>query len=245
MLTHEELTAVGLTPEGRFPKRASNISQALRAIDRDGCDDVGEASAHKVIVRPVRSGVELEEVYRITHDAFVERNYCAPQPDGKLIHYPQLENIPETTVLVALQDGKVMGTVSLTLDGPHGLHVDTDFKATVDQVRAEGIKVGASWRIATRQALRGERQVVMALIGEVVSYAFEIFDLDTFLCTFNPRHERIYGRLLGMRTIARNEASEGLENAPAVLMRCDRTSVPEKWLKRTLAGQDLSLCASR
>lgn len=243
MLTHEELTAVGLTPEGRFPKRASNISQALRAIDSGGGE--GEVFAQKVIVRPVRSGAELEEVYRITHDAFLERGYCSPQPNGQLIHYPKLENIPETTVLVALQEGQVMGTVSLTLDGPHGLHVDTDFKATVDQVRAEGIKVGAAWRIATRHALRGERQVVMALIGEVVSYAFEVFDLDTFLCTFNPRHERIYGRLLGMRTIARNEVSEGLENAPAVLMRCDRANVPEKWLKRTLAGQDLSLCASR
>lgn len=243
MLTHEELTTVGLTPEGRFPKRASNISQALRAIEHEGGDGSGVAS--RVTVRPVRSSFELAEVYRLTHDTYVERGYCLPQPDGKLIHYPQLENIPETTVLVALQDGQVMGTVSLTLDGPCGFHVDTDFKPVCDQVRAEGIKVGASWRIATRQALRGERQVVMALIGEVVSYAFEVFELDTFLCTFNPRHERIYGRLLGMRTIARNETCEGLKNAPAVLMRCDRATVPEKWLKRTQAGQDLALCACR
>ncbi|MCK6473383.1 MAG: hypothetical protein L6R28_16690 [Planctomycetes bacterium] len=243
MLTHEKTSTAGLTPADRLPRRVSNISQALRAIDREPLES--DAAAHKVVVRPVRSSLELEEVYRLTHDAYVERNYCTPQPDGKLIHYPHLENIPETTVLVALQDGKVMGTVSLTLDGPQGIHADLDFADVARLARSEGRKLGAAWRMATRQTLRGERQVVMALIGEVVSYAFEVFDLDTFLCTFNPRHERIYGRLLGMRTIARNETSEGLENAPAVLMRCDREMVPEKWLKRTLAGQDLSLCASR
>ncbi len=189
------------------------------------------ASEPVVHIRQASSNEELDEVYRITHDAYLERDYCTPQPDGRLIHYPTLENIPETTVLVALLKGRIMGTVSLTLDGPQGFHVDHDFKSKCDEVRSERRRLCACWRIATRSAQRGERQVVMALIGAAVSSAFETLHCETMLCSFNPRHERIYKRLLNMRTIAHGESTEGLHQAPAVLMRCDIETLPQKWLK--------------
>ncbi len=69
------------------------------------------------------------------------------------------------------------------------------------------------------------------MIGKIVSLAFEDLSYDTILCSFNPRHERIYRRMLNMQTIARRTGSESLSNAPSVLMRCDRETVPTRWLK--------------
>lgn len=211
--------------------RSTAVSRALKALDRDGLPK--EQEPH-LFVCPLRHTWDLEEVYRITHDAYVERGYCASRPDGRLVHYPHLDGIPETTVLVAVLDGAVVGTNSLTLDGPRGLHVDEDFKAECDAIRAEGRRVAGSWRIATRAALRSETRVVMALIQATVDLLRDK-GVETGVFTFNPRHERFYQRLLNMQTVARHEGSvHGLQNAPAVFMRTTVADLPERWSGRQL-----------
>jgi hypothetical protein len=208
--------------------RTSSISQVLRSIGPEDAD--GAAESEPLFVRPISGDDELNEVYRLTHDAYVERGYCSPQPDGRLIHYPHLDRIPQTTVAVALQGGRIVGTVSWTLDGPAGLHVDHDFKAECDAIRRSGARIVAGWRIATRSDCRSERAVVMALIRESVRGHADL-GATVSLFTFNPRHERIYQRILNMKTIGRSDSAQGLKNAPAVLMRLDRESIPARWFE--------------
>ncbi|MFH1022789.1 MAG: nucleotide disphospho-sugar-binding domain-containing protein, partial [Planctomycetota bacterium] len=212
-------------------KSLSNISQALRAVS-DGVENV--PSSPDVVVRPIKNKNELDEVYRITHDAFLERGYCRPQADGRLVHYPRLDQIKETTVFVAVSDGGIVGTISLTLDGPAGLHVDEDFKEACDDIRNEGRKLAAGWRIATRSGYRDERGIVMGLIREVVTRAVDA-GVRTGVFTFNPRHESIYQRLLNMKTVARNGETSGLQDAPAVFMRCDAEALPA-WCREEVAA---------
>lgn len=215
MLRPDDLATLGLRVPlaARPPRRVSNISQALRAIRPQ---EIGAPKQTGLLVRPVRHRCELEEVYRITHDAYLERGYCAPQPGGRLIHYPALEGTPETTVLVAMEDKTVIGTVSLTIDGACGLNVDHDFPAEVRGVRTEGRALGAVWRLATRATQRGERRVVMALIQAAVRLAFETQELETFLIVVNPRHQSAYARLLDMQTVAFSPGTEGLEPQPRI-----------------------------
>ena len=229
MISQEVLDVVGLHPPTRFSARPSGISQALRAISRDEAVPADSGTAKELTICPIRHSWDLEEVYRLTHDAYLARGYCLPQPDGRLVHYPHLDGIPETTVLVAILNGAVAGTNSLTLDGLRGLHVDHDFKAECDAVRAEGRTLAASWRIATQEELRNETRVVMALIQETVRLLIQK-GVQTCVFTFNPRHERIYKKLLNMETLARHEGSVGaLQNAPAVFMRLDTEKIPERW----------------
>jgi hypothetical protein len=142
-------------------------------------------------LRPIRGAEELDAVYRLIHDGHVERGQCEPQPDGRLIHYPRLDNIPETTVIVALVRGRIVGTSSVTLDGERGLHTDEDFKAECDAIRLERRPLCASWRIATLREFRGSRSLVLALIGETVRVMIASGSL-TAIFIFNQRHERIY-----------------------------------------------------
>ena len=211
-------------------RRPSAISQSLRAIVRDDLHglrpDDGSAG---LTIRPVQNAMEMDQVYRLTHDAYVWRGYNQPQPDGRLVHYPHLDNIPETTVLIAVEHGRILGTNSITLDGPRGLSVDGDFKFDCDGIRKERRPLAASWRIATREDLRGETRVVMGLIQETVRWGISAGVL-TCMFTFNPRHERIYKKLLNLETVARCEETKGLKNAPAVLMRLDLENCPQRWL---------------
>lgn len=210
-------------------KKSSNINQRLKQISH--VDSFCHEDA-KIRVRSVRTSLEMDEVYRIVHDAYLERGYIEEQPYGKLIHYPHLDGIPETTVLVAIENSEIVGTNSVTFDGLYGMHVDEDFKEECDQIRLEKRVLAASWRIATRKSCRNVRKVVMELIQKTVDHAI-INGIETVLFSFNPRHERIYKKLLNMTTIARDDKSvAGLSNAPAVLMRADTEKLPDRWLKK-------------
>ena len=127
--------------------RVSNISRSLRSLGSEYPQREAPATTvlePEIEIRPIRGAEELDSVYRLTHDSFLERGYCQPQPDGPLIHYPHLDNIPETTVLVAVVQGEIMGTLSFTLDGPRGFHLDGDFKTECGRIRAEG----KAWRLS-------------------------------------------------------------------------------------------------
>ena len=180
------------------------------------------AARPPLLIRPAWTAADLDAVYRLTHDAYVALGYVPPQPDGRLRHYGDVEAAPENVVLVAEEAGAIVGTVSVTVDGPAGLHVDHDFRAACDAVRAEGMPVGAAWRIVTLPDHRASSALVLELIRAVIDVLHR-FGVTTALLSFAPNHERAYTRLLGMATIARTEGAADLRT-PAVLMRAD---VPE------------------
>ena len=181
-------------------------------------------------VRPAEPE-DMPAVYRLTHDEYVRKGYCKQQPDGLLNHYPHLDGMPETTVLLAEEDGRLVGTNSVTLDGRMRLHVDDDFACEVDRIRDEcvsaGLVLGASWRIVTDHSARQRTQVLMALIGATVHHGAGL--LDVILFSFHPGHATRYNRLLGLETIATGECLALSHKPPAVLMRGDAGVLVPHW----------------
>lgn len=172
---------------------------------------------------------DMSEVYKITHDVYVSEGYCEPQLDGMLRHYSHIDNIPETIVFIVEDNGKIIGTNSLTFDGPKKFNVDEDFGDIVEQIRQENRKVAASWRIVTTDG----RTVILKLISATVEKCRDEH-VDILLCSLNPKHARFYERILGMRVIAEKYCRA--VNAPAVLMRGDAEQVFPAWDKFNKEG---------
>lgn len=179
-----------------------------------------------MMIRPILNDDDLDHVHRLTHDAYVAEGFAAPQPDGRLRYYTDIEAAPENMVLVAVVDGAIVGTVSVTLDGPAGLHVDHDFAAECAAIRAEGRAVGGVWRIVTAPGLRTSLTVIHELIRSSTD-VLDRFGVDTALCEFGPHHERAYRRLLGFTTVAHSESLTEVA-AAAVLMRVQVTDVARR-----------------
>ncbi len=177
-----------------------------------------------VEVKKVQTLGELEAVWRLTYDAYVEYGYCAHQHDGMLRHYPHLDLIDETSVFTAHIDGKLVGTLSVTIDGPQGLHIEDAYADIADTLREEAIitgkKLGASWRLATIPNVRSQGDVVKSLFESIAEEQLTL-GIDILLATFNPKHERFYQRVLGFRKIADTRLDESVKGAPAVLLRGD------------------------
>lgn len=176
---------------------------------------------------------ELDEVHRITHDSIVEAGYMPPQNGGRIISYPELDSSPRTTILVAVEGRRVIGTNSITADGPFGLHTDRHFRAETDVIRREGRRLVSSFRIATDPSWTGRRSfaLVQDLVRLTLVVAIHKYDFETILCTFNPKHETVYERWLAARTVRLIEAmADDRIAAGAVMMRIDRERLPHSVL---------------
>jgi hypothetical protein len=227
---NQALDALGANDTARSLHLTRSLDEALGKLTSSNVFQPQPEDTVEATIRGVSSRQDLERVYRLVHDAYVEQGYIDRQPGMQLLYNAEFDNIPETTVLVVEGADQLLGTVSLTVDGPRGLPVDKDFNATCNLVRKEGRMLASAWRLVTRHGYADERRLVMTLIGEAASEAVDR-GVQTCLCSMNPKHEHFYKRLLNMTSVAYCRAIRNLRNAPGACMRCDVENLPEWWTR--------------
>lgn len=176
-----------------------------------------------VHVSQAQGTADMDLVYRLTHDAWVGEGLITPRPSGRMVRHPELDNDDNTIVLLARdENGICIGTNSITMDSPLGLPMDHGLKDQVDTVRMQSGKIAGSWRIATAPVCRSRISVLSALIIATIDIA-ESWEVESCLFLFSMRHERIYQKLIGARTICHRPGfySDAPLWTPA-LMRVDR-----------------------
>ena len=192
-------------------------------------------TAERVVVTPVRDRCELDRVYRLVHDAYLEAGYISPQPGRRLIYCPHLDLAPETTAFVAKAGGEIVGTSTVTLDGPAGLHLDDEYPDEVAAVRREVRSLASSWRLALKASAPERVYVLLGLIraNQQLLYANGV---QTCLFTLVPHFEPLYRRLFNARLIASKPLGHACTSeqllmfqCPTVLMRWDAESCPRRW----------------
>jgi hypothetical protein len=133
---------------------------------------------------------------------------------------------PNRITLVAHQENKVAGTVTLGLDSPKGLVVDELYKAEIDALRAKGRRIAELTKLAVDETSE-YKSVLAARFHIAFIYAFHIHKYTDFVIEGNPRHERFYKRMLGFGRIgAERMCPRG--GAPAVLLHLDLEYIDRK-----------------
>lgn len=164
---------------------------------------------------------ELQAVYELTYRVYSEEGYCQRRDDGRLQHYPHLDEIAETTVVIGRVDNKLIGSVSVTVDGPLGLHADDDFPAAMRIVRQGlgGKVLGAGWRMVTDNTFRNNRRFALRLFREGFLVVLDR-GIETLVSIINPRHVSFYQRFLGYEKLTEG-ACKYVGGEDAVLMMYD------------------------
>ncbi len=149
----------------------------------------------------------LREIYALNHDALIEVGDIAPTDNGMLIINSRLDQRPETSILIAEQDGEIIGTISFTLDGKEGMHLERWFKPEVEQIRKslQG-KLGAAWRFAIGRNYRNNRQLVLDLVRAAFAAGREQA-CSQCLIVSTYRHIRFYQTFMEAEVIAERKAS--------------------------------------
>ncbi len=145
---------------------------------------------------------QLEEVHILTHDSFVEGGLISPTPDGKLDIYSHLDSLQETLIVTATLAGQLVATCSITKDNKHGLQSDKFFKEETDHLREKHRNLGCSWRIVTAPPFRRDIRLIKRLIDHTALAAQDL-GIEYCLYCFATKHENIYSRLIGAKTITR------------------------------------------
>jgi hypothetical protein len=133
---------------------------------------------------------------------------------------------PNKITLVAYQDDKVVGTLTLGLDSPRGMVVDQLYKKEADQLRAQGRKICDVTKLAVDQDIKS-KSVLGALFHLSVIYGRNIHHATDFLIEVNPRHALFYQRMIGFVPFGEERLCPRV-NAPAVLLKLDLAYADEQ-----------------
>lgn len=164
----------------------------------------------RVAVAVARTQSELQAVAALLESRYAERGYVLSCSEAD----------PATDlVLMAVECGDPIGTLTLRFDGPRGLRADETFREQLDAARAAGRCVCELGRLAVAGTRRSSAAVNALFSGahELVRDRPEISDV---FIEVNPRHAAFYRRAFGFE-IAGAERTCPRVLAPAVLLRLE------------------------
>lgn len=172
-------------------------------------------------VRQVWAANDLEAVRDLADVAFACSLWNVPA-GGRVTLYPQFDMSPQTVVLVAERNDRVIGTVSIVMDGTLGLPVDRHFPCETHRLRRGGKPLAAVYRLATDPDLTAGDRAYLALdlLAWAVATGFETQRSEAVVSTVPAHLEPVYRRIAGADVVARAEnlVFDGI--AGAALLMC-------------------------
>jgi predicted GNAT family N-acyltransferase len=214
-----------------FSPKSSGFPAILQQELYEAASHSMKEEVKKMEVR-IATQADMSNVYKLTYQSYLKEHYCQENNKQELIHYPHLDNIEETTVIIVDEDGKIIGTNTVTLDGPNKLHTDEDFSEETERVRQECLeknkKLGCSWRIVTSSDNRNNKAVICLLFNKTVEIMVDKA-MDICLFIFNPKHLSFYHKIFGLELVTSNVCKS--VSAPGVLMIGEVNTIRKNWAK--------------
>ncbi|MGN6826148.1 GNAT family N-acetyltransferase [Paucibacter sp. M5-1] len=136
---------------------------------------------------------ELEDCFKILHDAYVASGFMKPEPSGMRI--TPYHALPTTTTLCAKYDGRVVGTISMIREGVFGFPLQSVFD--LEHVRAQGGQIAEISALAVHPDFRKTGGAILfPLMKFMHEYCTEFFDTRHLVIAVNPERIELYEALL-------------------------------------------------
>ncbi|PTT87971.1 hypothetical protein DBR42_10585, partial [Pelomonas sp. HMWF004] len=136
---------------------------------------------------------ELEECFRILHDAYVSSGFMKPAASGMRV--TMYHALPTTTTLCAKYDGRVVGTMSMIREGVFGFPMQAVFD--LSDVRAKQGQIAEISALAVHPDFRKTGGAILfPLMKFMYQYCTEYFDTRHLVIAVNPNKIELYESLL-------------------------------------------------
>ena len=168
----------------------------------------GAAGPRRFKIKAVDTEQRRSKVDALLRDRYGWRGY-------KSVGLPTDRSVAKFT-LAAIEDDLMIGSITVSLDGPDGLAVDDIFGPETKKLRTQGRRLCEFVRLAV-DPLVGTKRVLAALFHVAYIVAHRIRGYDTLLIEVNPRHVHYYQRMLGFKPLSEERNNRSVD-APAVLM---------------------------
>lgn len=158
---------------------------------------------------------ELEDCFRILHDAYVASGFMKPSPSGMRI--TMYHALPTTTTLCAKYDGRVVGTMSMIREGVFGFPLQSVFDLTA--VRSKQGQIAEISALAVHPDFRKTGGAILfPLMKFMYEYSTAYFDTRHLVIAVNPDKIELYESLLFFERLQESTVDEYdfANGAPAV-----------------------------
>lgn len=213
-----------------FSPKSSGLPAVLQQELLEAASHSFKEEVKKMEVR-IATQADMSNVYKLTYKSYLEEGYCQENDKKELIHYPHLDNIEETTVIIVDEDGQIIGTITLTLDSPIKLYTDEDFLEETERIRQECFeknkKLGCLWRLATITD-KNDKAIICLLFNKTIEIMIDC-KMDICLFVVNPKHSSFYNKIFGIEPVTTNVCKS--VSAPGVLMIGEVNTIRENWAK--------------
>ena len=195
--------STGETVYDNRPLRFRNLTLTEAEIPLPGDPSVAVAG-FKIRISQLRRG--RREAGTLVEHKYMDRGYETPAN----------KKDPELHTFIAYDEGQLVGTVSVRLDGKRGLAADELYPAEIAGLRAQGFRLCEFTRLAVDRRA-ASKPVLAGLFHTAYLYAAVIRGSSHAVIEVNPRHVRFYGRALRFSAIGDARLNKRV-NAPAVLL---------------------------
>jgi hypothetical protein len=153
-----------------------------------------------------------------------------PHPSGlRVTHFHAL---PQTVTFVGKQGEKVVMTTSLVPDSPLGLPLDVIYKDEIDEIREDDTYIAEIGSFAIHSDLsEGNSTIPLYFQKFILSYCKRYMELDSLVCTINPRHRLFYRHIILFEQISEQKTYRSVKNTPAIGLRFSMTDAEERYRK--------------
>ncbi len=165
-----------------------------------------EAVPENIVFKVAESRDELEQAFRVLHDAYVGQGYMEPDPSG--LRVTKYHALPTTTILIAkeINSGVVVATVSIFRNTEMGLPLDSIFP--MDELKKKYNHLAEVSSLAIRSDYRSKpEQMLWPLLRYFYTYLRHVMRVDAYVIGVHPSWHDLYTGILGFTKL------EGFESA--------------------------------
>jgi GNAT superfamily N-acetyltransferase len=193
----------------------ARLPQDTRHAVYRGMIDCDPAPDVRLELKVAETREELEECFRILHDAYVASGFMKPSPSG--LRITMYHALPTTTTLCAKYDGRVVGTMSMIREGVFGFPLQSVFD--LSEVRAKQGQIAEISALAVHPDFRKTGGAILfPLMKFMYEYCTEYFDTRHLVIAVNPDKIELYESLLFFERLQENVVAnyDFANGAPAV-----------------------------
>ena len=176
---------------------------------------LGNGAPPNIIFKLADTKDELEQAFRVLHDAYVDQGYMSPHASG--LRVTKYHALPTTAVLIAKDttNGLVVGTVSIVRDTPLGLPLDSAFPLL--HIKKEYNHLAEVSSLAIRKDYRKKpSDLLWPLLRFFYLYLRNVMKVDAYVIGVNPLWHDLYTGILGFTQLKgfQSENYSFANNAP-------------------------------
>lgn len=219
-------------------KDMRNIPQKDRLVQfiANKLCSLGMEYTKDLTVQPAQSFEDLRSCFSLIYRGYLKRGYCQKNPVE--MHYSYYSLLPRSRTFVLRKKENLLGTISLIVDSPCGLPMDTLFKKEIDVIRHNGGKVAEVSLLALDQKESNKKVFSLTnfdkhlrlfrLFKIMYEYARFTAGVTDLIIGVHPKHTTLYN-YLQFKPFGPVKDYSGACDNPALPMHLNLIAVEESY----------------